>query len=290
MNALAIGETLFLHALRHRGFSAALLAAALGIVSLSGLTAFALGRELLVIREAALGSLFLAAFLGAMLAVVLSTGRGSWPWIVETRARTGSPTDQPLALCVLAMAAASWVLLALLPFFVASLCLFHRNFACAGAALAAGGAALACAPFLDARGRVLRALPPALVGPLSLLLLSWIPGGGELASAVLLALPAVLLAAAIPGTLSFLAPGPAGWIAALGLFALSNMRQGLADHPLLGPVLRLLPDIASLNPSLRIASGNTQISWDVLGSTLYCSLFVLGLTLVSMGKATLQTE
>jgi hypothetical protein len=288
MNALRIGDVLFVQTLRKRGFLASLLLVALLLLALAELTGFGLGRELLMVREAGLGTLFIASFLGALLASVHATQRSGRRWIHEARSRLGGPRPLALGLLFHPVFTAFWTALFLVPFFAASVLLFHGNVA-SGILCALLGALARPAGVLLERstrpGGLASLAPVAVAACVASAFLPAVSGGKEILCVLAFAPASLLAASLLPGLFAVLIPGPGGWIAAASLFLASNMKETIAAHPVGRWAASLLPDLYALNPSLAITRNPAVGKGDIAGALAYAILFALGVLLVTLGTA-----
>jgi hypothetical protein len=292
MNAITYGGILLHHSLRRPGLFGTVSVGAVILLSLSTVTAFGLGRELLMVREAAFGTLYLFAFLGALLAAHSVWGREGRQWARETLARPVGKATLALALTLHPLLVSLWVALFLTPFLVASIALFHRGLGIL--ALISISAGVLSAPLSSQLRRkntptaVACWAPPAAAAALSIALLTALPGGGEVMTALLISLAPIALTGLIPGAMNVLLPGPGGGILALGLFTLANMREAFSRPPWLGSIAALLPDLGRMNPSTIISRNAPPDAPEVAGVFATVLFLGIGLSLVVMGAATLK--
>ncbi|MHC4600379.1 MAG: hypothetical protein ACYS47_15385, partial [Planctomycetota bacterium] len=292
MNAITYGGILFQHSLRRPGLFGTASVGAAVLLSLSAVTAFGLGRELLMVREAAFGTLYLFAFIGALVAAHGVWGQESRNWAREALARPLGKTTLAIALTIHPLLVSLWVALFLTPFLVASLALSHKGLGFV--ALVSIMAGLLSTPLssvlrrTNVRPALARWAPPLGAAALAVCLVPALPGAGDVLSALLFSLAPIALTALIPGAMNVLLPGPGGSILSLGLFALANMREALSSPPWLGWAASLLPDLGRMNPSFVVSRDVPPGASEVAGVFAYVILFGLGVSLVVMGAATLK--
>jgi hypothetical protein len=289
MNALNIGDILFVHGLRKRGFLVSVTGLALALLALAGITAFGLGREMLMIREAAFGTLYVAAFLGSLLFGVQVTGPSGSRWFAELGTRPVGEGSLAAGIVFGSALTALWVALALVPFLAASLMLFHGKTPLALLCIALGGVGLfghVGAARLGLSPLSSRFLPVLLATALAVPALTGLPAGAGLFPVLALSLGPILLTGLLTGACLSMAPGPSGLLLAMGFFGLANLRAPLVASGSAGKALAFLPDLSSLNPSLAVA-GEAPLAWgDALGSLLYTVVAGIGILLVAVGIAT----
>ena len=291
MDAVTIADTLFVHTLRRRGFIVSLFLVALLLLSLAVTTAFGLGRELLMVREAGISTLFLASFLGALLTGIHASGADGRKWLIETASRPAGHHALALGRLLHCLLTAFWAALLLVPFFAASLALFHGATGAGLLCLVMGIASLPVSMALEARwgtGAVPMILPVLLASAGSLPFLASLPGSRDLYSVFLLLPVPLLIAGLIPGVLTVLFPGPAGWVASGALFLLANMRESLVGDHLPGILARMLPDLSNLNPAIVITRP-IAMSWgDTALAFGYAILLGLASVLLTLGGSSLR--
>jgi hypothetical protein len=292
MNAITYGGILFHHSLRRPGLFGTVSVGAVILLSLSAVTAFGLGRELLMVREAAFGTLYLFSFLGALVAAHGVWGVEGRRWARETLARPVGKATLAMALAIHPLLVSLWVALFLTPFLVASLALFHKGLGFIALITISAGVLSAPLSSLLRRKRTSPAVacwvPPAVAAALSIGLLPALPGGGEMLLPLLFCLAPIALTGLLPGAMNVLLPGPGGGILALGLFTLANMKEAFSRPPWLGSIASLLPDLGRMNPSTVISRSVTPDAPEVVGVFTTVLLFGIGISLVVVGAATLK--
>jgi hypothetical protein len=293
MKPLNIGEILFVHTLRKRGFTLFAVVCALVLLSLSATTAFGLGRELVMVREAGFGTLFVAGFLASLLASHSASGEKGRRWAQEALSRPVGRSALALGFLCHTALAGLWTALFLTPFLVASLALFHGRILHGVVCILLGGSILLLGYGLGRQGvpepwsRLLAAMMGALAGAPFLL---GLPEGGHLLTVLIFSFVPILLVSLLPGAFTGILPGASGLIASLSLFFLANMREAISGSGVPGRVASLLPDLSNLNPSLVSSHPSPLCFREFAGMTAYAALGVLGLALISVGVVSIRHE
>ena len=269
--ALPIGGALFVHTLRSSGFAAVIAGGALLILSLAGITAFGLGREFIMIREASFGTLYLTAFLASILSCLSASELKTQSWLGESAARGASCASRAHGFILSSVLAGLWSGFALFPFLVSSISLFHGFVA---TSLISLGLGIASMGFSLLGNRSSLPVPFSLAVPASASaicfgLFASVPGFGDAPFIAVFTVVSLVLSCSISGLLMFLLPGPSGAAVSALVFVVCNMRDSLLGSGFGSPIFGILPDLSGLNPS-RLASSPVALDLSAcLGASVY---------------------
>jgi hypothetical protein len=252
MKALPIGGSLFLHALRSPGLVGVVAGAAVMVLSLGWVTSFGLGRELLMVREASFGTLFLGGFLSALVCGLLLSQAEAQRMLGESAHRAGTPLAGPRGLVVATNLAGVWAALTLAPFVVAAASWFHERTAAFVAALCLGVVSLAGAAFghRDRRSAAVTLCVAAGCAAASLAVCAGDPVLAELPVLFLYSFASLILGCSACGFFFSFLPASAGAVVSICFLVLSNMKGAIAGSGAASVAWGWMPDLSGVNPSM----------------------------------------